>query len=94
LNQPEGSLDLRRVESLQKSLAWYAALGHDMSDGPLIFVGTRLTESPLWQHLELYGTVAQPGSTMRAQRRIENGLSTDVEAAVPNTAAPRARSGR
>jgi hypothetical protein len=31
---------------------WYAQLARDLIEHPFVFVGTRLDEAPLWQHLE------------------------------------------
>jgi len=34
---------------------WYRALAEDLLECPFLFVGTRLDEMPLWQHLEAVG---------------------------------------
>lgn len=34
---------------------WYERLVSDLATRPFLFVGTRLDESPLWQHMELRG---------------------------------------
>jgi hypothetical protein len=39
----------RRLASRDR---WYAQLAHDLVDASFVFVGTRLDEAPLWQHLE------------------------------------------
>src|SRR5690606_1371317 len=40
---------------LAERCAFYRELVADMSAHPFLFVGTRLDEAPLWQHIELAG---------------------------------------
>jgi hypothetical protein len=42
-------------ERLARPDTWYLQLVRDLMASPVIFVGTELSESPLWQHLELRG---------------------------------------
>lgn len=43
---------------LARRCAFYSQLVRDFSEYPMLFVGTKLDESPLWQHLELSGVRA------------------------------------
>lgn len=40
---------------LAQRCAFYSQLVRDFHDYPVLFVGTKLDESPLWQHLEIQG---------------------------------------
>lgn len=40
---------------LARRCAFYSQLVRDFAEYPVLFVGTKLDESPLWQHLELSG---------------------------------------
>jgi hypothetical protein len=46
-------------ERLASRDVWYRQLVADMARRPFLYVGTRLEESPLWQHLQL-GPLAHP----------------------------------
>jgi hypothetical protein len=41
------------AERLARPEAWYLRFASDLLTSPVIFIGTRLDESPLWQHLTL-----------------------------------------
>src|SRR6185437_8082216 len=43
---------------LAQRCAFYSQLVRDIAAYPVLFVGTKLDESPLWQHLELAGVRA------------------------------------
>ncbi len=51
------------AERLAANDVWYSRLASDLVTRPFVFVGTRLDEPPLWQHIEL-----------RAQRGATRGL--------------------
>ena len=48
---------------LAQRCAFYSQLVRDFAEYPVLFVGTRLDESPLWQHLELAGLREQIDET-------------------------------
>lgn len=43
------------ADRLSKSDPWYARFVTDILSHPVVFIGTRLDEPPLWQHLEFRG---------------------------------------
>jgi len=43
------------AERLARQEPWYSTCATDLITHPVVFVGTRLDEPPLWQHLELRG---------------------------------------
>jgi hypothetical protein len=48
---------------LAQRCAFYSQLVRDFAEYPVLFVGTRLDETPLWQHLELSGVREQLDET-------------------------------
>lgn len=48
---------------LAQRSAFYSQLARDFAEYPVLFVGTKLDESPLWQHLELAGLREQIDDT-------------------------------
>jgi hypothetical protein len=51
------------ADRLARRCAFYSQLVRDFAEYPVLFVGTKLDESPLWQHLELAGVRDQVHDT-------------------------------
>jgi hypothetical protein len=48
-------------ERLARPETWYVLLAAEMLSRPVVFIGTRLEEPPLWQHLRFRGSRGGPG---------------------------------